>query len=465
MEYVKPNIDLLTKQVQVSDINKEYLDGICLKVQEVFDGFSMNAKVVGSKVSPLNIILDVNLDSGIKIKDVTALRQNIEVALGTPVKIFSDADESQVIQIAIPHNESELVRLRRVIEDEGFMQLDSSLGIAAGIDEKGRTVVIDLEDTPHMMITGVTGSGKTIFLDDIILSIISKSSPNEVKFLLIDPVRSDFKVYEDMPHLICPVLSNRGEIANALSLLAEEINSRNQLIFKYGKTIDDYNEKVNDIKKLFRIVIIIDKFLDLVGEVPKSIKDSLNKIASQGRSVGIHLIINTQSPYSDVVDGTTKANLTCRVAFSLTSGYESRAAISRTGAERLSNPGEMLIAQGGDRNPIHAQASYVSYEEIKAVIKELKENNAAPVYQGRWAEVHQDMAVLEDIDLVRRVLEFLSQNARTSVDQLKKELDISDPEAYEVVKFLEQNGFIDNYLQGYHKVNYEQVSRALSILA
>ena len=465
MKYIKPTIDLLTNQIQVSDIDSEYLDGICRKVQEVFDAFSMNAKVVGNKVSPLNIILDVNLDVGIKLKDVSTLSQNIELSLGTPIKLFCDTDESQMIQIAIPHAESELVRLRKVIETDSFKKLNSSLGIAAGVDEKGKPVVLDLEDTPHMMITGVTGSGKTVFMDDIILSIISKASPDEVKFLLIDPVRSDFRAYDDMPHLICPVLSNKGEIANALSLIAEEINTRNRLIFEHGKTITAYNSNVTGKDRLCRIVVIIDKFLDLVDDVPKSIKDSINKIASQGRSVGIHIIINTQSPYSEVVDGTTKANLTCRVAFSLTTGYESRAAIERTGAEKLSNPGEMLIVQGGDRRSIHAQASYVSYEEIKSFIKDLKEKNDSPVYQGAFAEVHEDIVVLEDRALMIKALEFILQNVKTSADQIRKELKLTEAESYEMIRILEQNGFIDSYHQGYHKVLYEQVSEALKFLA
>ena len=452
MSYIYPIIELLKRQLESSEITEKVIDEMQVKLQSVIDAHKVDASIVAHRKSPLNIIFDVQKGTGVLKKDIEALSKNMEVEIGLPVTVFADSG----FHISVTHANKEFVRTRTVFE--GDADNKEPLDFAIGIDENGKTAHIDLSDSPHLMISGSTGTGKTVLVDDIIANIVFKASPEEVKLMLIDPVLADFKVYRDLPHLICPVLRNKGEITDAMKLIADEIDYRKNTI--NTRNLREYNKKAKS--KLPVIVVIIDKYSELTYEMPKEFLEYAKKIAAQGRFCGIHLIINTQSPFVESVPGDLKNNLTTRVAFSLASEKEMQSAIGYTGAYKFKGSGEVLISSIQNQIPVYAQVGYISYMEIEGLVRFLKQKNGAPVYDEKYANIHKEYVISEDVDYIKRILEYLAKKSVVNVKSFIDDLKVSRTEAYEIINFLVLNEYIDPVAKGSHIVNYDKVMETLN---
>ena len=398
---------------------------------------------IACKISPVNIVYDFRLSPNCQFKTVKNLEQDISLAVGLDVKVFSRNDEDHVFSISVPRGIRSYVSLGEIISSEEYKAVKSPLTIGVGIDETAKNVVFDLAQAPHLLISGTTGAGKTVFLDDIILSIIYKSSPKSVSLILIDPSIKDFAAYENLPHLMFPVASDKWMIYEVVKYARNRMDERFKRLAKAGhRNIENYNEGKKK-GRLNRIVIIIDKYMELTYEMPSDFEECLSEIARKGRAAGIHLVINTQSARSEVISNNIKSNMPYRAAFSVTDWHESKAILDRTGAQKLLGNGDMLFAPGFDNTPKHLQTANVTLEEVESVVKNTIDRNGRANYINDFHDLRESLE-FDDADVIN-ILELLSVRHDIDVDVLQQLMAVNYAEATDIMDFLEENGVVSEY--------------------
>lgn len=347
-------------------------------LQETLEDFNIMAEVVGWVAGPTVTLFKIDLPAGVRVSRITALEADIALALAAPgVRIFAPIPGTNYVGIEVPNRSRQTVLLGDVLKEapEGPLQ------IAVGKDVEGRCIVSDLAKMPHLLIGGTTGSGKSVSVNAMIMSILMRATPSEVRFIMIDPKRVEFTPYNGIPHLYVPVVTEAREAASALSWGVAEMERRLKVFSKVGaRNIGQYNAKVQsgkledeDAAELPYIVIIIDELADLMMNVGKEVEFSISRIAQLARAAGIHLIVATQRPSTNVVTGLIKANITNRIAFNVASGIDSRVVLDTPGAERLIGLGDLLFSKPEYVKPQRIQGCYVSEDEINAVVESLKE--------------------------------------------------------------------------------------------
>ncbi len=350
-------------------INKDRIRLLGKSLQEVCNGYRVYLKVYEVKATNIAIHYSVELNDGTSIRSLYSIKTELEVHLGHQIEISEDS--SRII-IALKNDNRSFIGLKNVMKTKAFINSMSPLTIAAGIDMGGKPVIIDLVNAPHILISGTTGSGKSIFLDDLLLSILYKASPADVRMSLIDPKHVELHPYDGIPHLLNPVIHRTIDALDSFMWLEDEILRRyNKLFTRYNvRSIEEYNNRAN--KRLPRILLVIDEYADLIRESPKEIHEIIDRIARLGRAVGVHLILVTQLPISKIVTPQIKANIPCRLSFTVLDKRESRIILDKTGAERLLGNGDMIFSDSGQSSGIHAQAAYVSETELEKVLKHIK---------------------------------------------------------------------------------------------
>ncbi len=342
---------------------KEELEG-------VLQAFKVKGEIVDVHMTPFAVMFDVNPEPGESIKTYRKLRIDLEVHMASPIEIVALEEKAGVIGIIIKRWTRPLIGLRDIMESDEFQQCNYNIPIAAGMDVLGKPFVFDLSKAPHLLVAGTTGSGKSVFLNAIIMSIILNKTPDEVELIMVDPKRVELGGYNGIPHLIQPVLFDNRETLNALRWLDTEMMRRYNLFAPIDvKTIDDYNNKVSAAEKLPRIVMIIDEYMELMYYAPEELEELVKIISRLARSAGVHLVMTTQRPSKNVITPEIKANIPCRASFTVVDWRESKTILDRTGAERLLGGGDMLFSEAASSIPVHAQAAYVSYKEIDRVIE------------------------------------------------------------------------------------------------
>ena len=361
------------------------------RLQETLEDFGIMASVVGWVAGPTVTLFKVDLPSGVRVSRVTALNDDIALALAAPgVRIFAPIPGTNYVGIEVPNRTRQTVLLSDVLCDAG----PGPLQIAIGKDVEGHSIVSDLAKMPHLLIGGTTGSGKSVSINAMIMSILMRATPSEVRFIMIDPKRVEFTPYNGIPHLYVPVVTEAKEAASALSWGVAEMERRLKVFSKVGaRNIGQYNAKVQEAKaaqaraeeageepqhweyddELPYIVIIIDELADLMMNVGKEVEFSISRIAQLARAAGIHLIVATQRPSTNVVTGLIKANITNRIAFNVASGIDSRVVLDTPGAENLIGLGDLLLSKPELSKPQRIQGCFVSEDEINAVVSMLKE--------------------------------------------------------------------------------------------
>ena len=397
-EYVFPPIDLLKKprRTKGSNIERE-LRETAVKLQQTLHNFGVNVTVSNVSCGPAVTRYELTPEQGVKVSRIVNLADDIKLNLAAAdIRIEAPIPGKSAVGIEVPNHENTAVPLRELLDSEEFTNFPSSLAFAVGKDIGGKVVVTDIAKMPHLLIAGATGSGKSVCINTIIMSILYKADPEDVKLIMIDPKVVELSVYNGIPHLFIPVVTDPKKAAGALNWGVAEMTDRYQKFAEYNvRDLKGYNAKIEAIKdiedenkpkKLPQIVIIVDELADLMMVAPGEVEDSICRLAQLARAAGIHLIIATQRPSVNVITGLIKANMPSRIAFSVSSGVDSRTIIDMNGAEKLVGKGDMLFYPQGYQKPARVQGAFVSDSEVGAVVEFLTQKNDISAYSREIEE-------------------------------------------------------------------------------
>lgn len=381
-EYAFPGISLLTpdKEKRNTDNRKE-LSAKEAKLIQTLEKFNVHTESAGLPArGPAITRYELRPAPGTRVRAIVNLVDDIALSLATSgIRIEAPIPGKSAVGIEVPNDERKIVRLRTLIENGRFKEATSKINVALGEDVAGEPVYIDIAKMPHLLIAGATGMGKSVCINSLIVSLLYKATPDEVKLILIDPKKVEFNMYSGLPHLLVPVVSDPKKAAGSLSWAVTEMERRYSLIEEVGaRNIFGYNEDVADDptkEKLSQIVIIIDELADLMMTAPDSVEDSICRLAQKARAAGMHLIIGTQRPSVDVITGTIKSNIPSRIACTVASQVDSRTIIDMVGAEKLIGQGDMLYSPVGSIKPIRVQGAFVSENEVESVVAFIKKQN------------------------------------------------------------------------------------------
>ncbi|MBR4031152.1 MAG: DNA translocase FtsK 4TM domain-containing protein [Clostridia bacterium] len=388
-EYKFPSVDLLEKGTSRYSSDPAEVEANAARLRDVLTDFRIPIKEITCSCGPTITRYEIKPEAGVRVRQIANLVDDIGMALAkSGIRIEAPIPGKAAVGVEVPNDKPAAVKLRNLIETPDFTDHKSKLAACLGADVSGNPVIFDIEKMPHLLVAGTTGSGKSVCINSIIMSILYHAKPDEVKLLLVDPKQVEFQVYKDLPHLCCRVISNPKKAAGALNLAVNEMEKRFELIKEVGvRNITGYNEATkNDPDKPYmpRMVIIIDEFADLMMTARDEVETAVVRIAQKARAAGIHLIIGTQRPSVDVITGLIKANIPSRIAFTVMSGVDSRTILDTVGAEKLCGRGDMLYAPVGAQKPQRVQGTFVSDGEVETVVEWVKANNAPVIYDNEF---------------------------------------------------------------------------------
>ena len=389
--YKVPPISLLKRGVKSKGDSDEHLRATAAKLEETFSNFGVGVHVTNASCGPSVTRYELQPDQGVKVSKIVGLADDIKLNLAvTDLRIEAPIPGKAAVGIEVPNEENTAVMLRELLESNEFNTSESKLSFAVGKDIAGKTVVADIAKMPHLLVAGATGSGKSVCINTLIMSILFKASPDEVKLIMVDPKVVELSVYNGIPHLLIPVVTDPKKAAGALNWAVCEMEKRYKLFAEYNvRDIKGFNKKVESLKdeeiipeKMPQIVIIVDELADLMMVAPGEVEGSICRLAQLARAAGLHLILATQRPSVNVITGLIKANMPSRIAFSVSSGVDSRTIIDMNGAEKLLGKGDMLFYPTGYPKPARVQGSFVSDGEVQKVVDFLINNNGEVNYSS-----------------------------------------------------------------------------------
>ena len=445
--YVFPKMNLLNPPVTVED------DTAWLLYQEellnqTLQNFNVGASVVNVTQGPAVTRFEVQPEPGVKVNKITNLSDDIKLSLAAKdIRIEAPIPGKHTIGIEVPNQKSRPVLINEIIQSPVFLESESPLTAILGLDISGKPIVTDLNKMPHGLIAGATGSGKSVCINTILVSLLFKASPDDLKLLLIDPKMVELAPYNRIPHLVSPVITDVKAATAALKWAVDEMERRYELFAHTGvRDIKKFNELAMKHKqysdKLPFIVIVIDELADLMMMSPADVEEAISRIAQKARACGIHLIVATQRPSVDVITGLIKANIPTRIAFSVSSQVDSRTIIDISGAEKLLGRGDMLFLENGSSKPVRLQGTYVSDEEIDLVVAHVREQRE-PDYLFEQEELLKKAQITEDEDeLFYEACEFIIEQGLASTSSLQRRFKIGYNRAARLMDMLESNGFI-----------------------
>ncbi|WEY99405.1 DNA translocase SftA [Bacillus subtilis] len=445
--YVFPNVALLdVPPAQVQD------DTVWIEEQRqlldlTLKNFNVRANVVHVTQGPSVTRFEVHPEPGVKVNKITNLSDDIKLSLSArDIRIEAPIPGKNTIGIEVPNRTSKVVDLRQMIRSSAFRTSKSPLTAALGLDISGNPVVIDLKKMPHGLIAGATGSGKSVCINTILVSLLYKADPSEVKVLLIDPKMVELAPYNKIPHLVSPVITDAKAATAALKWVVEEMERRYELFAHSGvRDIDRFNQLTAEHQmgeKLPYLVVIIDELADLMMVAPNDVEESIARIAQKARACGIHLLVATQRPSVDVITGLIKANIPTRIAFSVSSQVDSRTIIDIAGAEKLLGKGDMLFLENGSGKPVRLQGNFVSDREIDRVVSHVR-SQMPPTYLFEQEElVRQGSALKEEDELFYEACEFVVEQNSASTSSLQRRFRIGYNRAARLIDMMEAEGMI-----------------------
>ncbi len=386
--YQFPSLDLLSKPKGGSGrISEKELKETALKLQETLGSFGVGVSLGDISVGPSVTRYELIPDQGVKVSRITALADDIKLSLAaSDIRIEAPIPGKSAVGIEVPNANRVTITLRELLESDEFQNSKSKLSFAVGKDISGKTIVTDIAKMPHVLVAGSTGSGKSVLINTLIMSIIFKADPNDVKMIMVDPKMVEFMAFAEIPHLMIPVVDDPKKASAALAWAVAEMEKRYKMFAELGiRDIATYNKKIEKLgkkaepqyKKMPQIVIIVDEFADLMMVASHDVEDSVMRLAQKARAAGIHLVLATQRPSVNVITGVIKANIPSRIALSVSSQVDSRTIIDQVGAEKLLGNGDMLFAPQSLPKPIRVQGAFVSDDDRDKVVTFLKENGGA----------------------------------------------------------------------------------------
>ena len=477
--FTLPDFKMLSKSTFTlsSKTSDQELASLGARLQSTLREFNVGASVVGWVHGPTVTLFKIALDSGVRVKAIHALSKDIALSLAAEsVRIFSPIKGTSFVGIEIPNPTRDNVLLGDVLPETG----GAVLTMAIGKDVEGDAITADLSKMPHLLVGGTTGSGKSVALNSMIMSILMRATPNEVRFIMVDPKRVELSLYNDIPHLYVPVVTDPNKAASALAWAVNEMERRLELleevgvrdIFQYNETREkeaalaagrekldelgvdegvDADEIPEPLEEMPFIVIVIDELADLMMTNGKDVETSICRIAQKARAVGIHLIVATQRPSANIVTGVIKSNITSRIAFNVASGIDSRVILDTTGAENLVGHGDMLFIRPGSSEPMRIQGSYVSEEEINSVVAYLK-SQSKPGYHDEIFNTKAGVGLLDgsgsakggsaDDDLVWDAAEIVVNSGIGSTSTIQRRLSVGYARAGRIMDQLEEKGIV-----------------------
>ncbi|WP_051271131.1 FtsK/SpoIIIE family DNA translocase [Shimazuella kribbensis] len=450
--YLLPPISILEEQKKSPVADKQDLNNNAEKLVQTLESFGVSARVIHIHRGPAVTRYEIQPQVGVKVSRIVNLADDLALVLAAKdIRIEAPIPGKSAIGIEVPNSEVAMVGLRDIIESDDYQNSDSKLTISLGRDISGDPNVAVLSKMPHLLVAGATGSGKSVCINGIIVSLLYKAKPDEVKLMMIDPKMVELNVYNGIPHLLAPVVTDPRRAAIALKKVVKEMEKRYELFANMGaRDIERYNTLVSQgdtgQAKLPYIVVIVDELADLMMVAPGDVEDAICRLAQMARAAGIHLIIATQRPSVDVITGVIKANIPSRIAFAVSAQTDSRTILDMGGAEKLLGRGDMLYLPVGASKPVRLQGTYLSDEEVEQVVSFVKEQQEAKYVQemiptsaeGKNIDDPQDELYIDAIQLV--------VEAKTaSVSLLQRRLRVGYSRAARLIDSMEQNGIVGPY--------------------
>lgn len=459
--YVFPPADLLTKAANKAGDSRQHLQETAMKLQQTLKNFGVNVTITNISCGPAVTRYELQPEMGVKVSKIVNLADDIKLNLAAAdIRIEAPIPGKAAIGIEVPNKENVMVSFRELVESEEFKKHPSKISFGVGKDIGGKVTVADIAKMPHLLIAGATGSGKSVCINTIIMSILYKANPKEVKLIMIDPKVVELSVYNGIPHLMIPVVTDPKKAAGALHWAVDEMTDRYQKFANASvRDLKGYNAKIESLptiegdpkpEKLPQIVIIVDELADLMMVSPGEVEESICRLAQLARACGIHLIIATQRPSVNVITGLIKANMPSRIAFAVTSGVDSRTILDVNGAEKLLGKGDMLFSPQGIPKPVRVQGAFVSDEEVSAVVGFIKEQNGQVTYS---AEMEEKLSNME------------SANTTVAIDSSADAGDGRDVYFADAARLLmeKEKGSI-GMLQRYFKIGFNRAARIMDQL-
>ncbi len=449
--YEYPPVELLSKGTKKAiKGGAKALTEVATRLQKTLYSFGVQAKVENVSVGPAITRYELKPAEGVRVSKIANLADDIALNLAAEtIRIEAPIPGKQAVGIEVPNTEKETVHFRDVVESEAFQDSKSKLSVALGKDVAGNMEIADIAKMPHALIAGATGSGKSVCINTLITSIIYKAKPSEVKFVMVDPKVVELSVYNGIPHLLIPVVTDPKKAAGALAWAVQEMDNRYNLFAQKGvRDLKGYNalvEKEDGVGKLPQIVIIIDELADLMMVAAKEVEDSICRLAQKARAAGMHLIIATQRPSVDVITGIIKANIPSRIAFAVSSQVDSRTILDQVGAEKLLGKGDMLFYPSGAPKPVRVQGAFVSDDEVEKIVSFVKSNGEATYSED----------ILESIENSNKTDKELAAEAADSDDD-------TDPFLMDAIDVVVETGQAStSFIQRRFKVGYARAGRII----
>ncbi|MEZ2717556.1 DNA translocase FtsK [Niallia circulans] len=445
--YVFPEENLLNPPIL--QIEKDgWIEEQTMLLNDTFTNFNVHAKVVNVTQGPSVTRYEVQPEPGVKVSKITNLSDDLKLSLAAKdIRIEAPIPGKHTVGIEVPNQKSRPVLIREILESEEFKSSTSPLTVAMGLDISGKPIVTDLRKMPHGLIAGATGSGKSVCINTMLVSLLYKAKPEELKLLLVDPKMVELAPYNYVPHLASPVITDVKTATAALKWAVEEMERRYELLAHAGvRDITKYNQLAEEHKryseKLPYLVIVIDELADLMMMAPADVEEAISRIAQKARACGIHLLIATQRPSVDVITGLIKANVPTRIAFSVSSQIDSRTVIDISGAEKLLGKGDMLFLENGTSKPVRLQGTFVSDEEIDQVVAHVRKERK-PEYLFEQEELLKKVQMSEEEDeLFYEACEFIIEQGGASTSSLQRNFKIGYNRAARLIDMMEKQGFI-----------------------
>ncbi len=461
--YEYPPVELLSKGTKKAiKGGAKALTDVATRLQKTLYSFGVQAKVENVSVGPAITRYELKPAEGVRVSKIANLADDIALNLAAEtIRIEAPIPGKQAVGIEVPNTEKETVHFRDVVESDAFQDSKSKLSVALGKDVAGNMEIADIAKMPHALIAGATGSGKSVCINTIITSIIYKAKPSEVKFVMVDPKVVELSVYNGIPHLLIPVVTDPKKAAGALAWAVQEMDNRYNVFAQKGvRDLKGYNalaEKEEGTGTLPQIVIIIDELADLMMVAAKEVEDSICRLAQKARAAGMHLIIATQRPSVDVITGIIKANIPSRIAFAVSSQVDSRTILDQVGAEKLLGKGDMLFYPSGAPKPVRVQGAFVSDEEVEKIVSFVKSNGVATYNEDILDSIENsnktdkeiaDEAAAGDDDtdpLLMDAIDVVVETGQASTSFIQRRFKVGYARAGRIIDQMEERGIISGY--------------------
>ncbi|MBM3252748.1 MAG: DNA translocase FtsK [Candidatus Omnitrophica bacterium] len=457
-DYKLPSLELLDSPPPIEERKiKEDLENSAKVLEETLGDFGIEAKAVDVERGPVITMYELEPAPGVKVQRIASLSDDIALAMkAISVRVVAPIPGKSRVGVEVPNTITTLVYLKEVLSTQEFQGSSSKLTLALGKDVSGGVVIADLSEMPHLLIAGTTGSGKTVCVNSLITSMLFNATPDEMKFLMVDPKMVELAVFNGLPHLLCPVLTDPKKVSGALGWVVNEMEERYKLFAKLGvRNINIYNERFQvskeekEDKEITRailpyIVVIIDELADLMLIASRDIEEAITRLAQLSRAVGIHIILATQRPSVDVITGVIKANFPARISFKVASKVDSRTVLDMNGADKLLGRGDMLFLKPGQAKPIRAQGCLISDNEIEKIVNFIKEQRE-PLYDEEILKEREKRYSMKDQpkdELFEEAAKLVIETGQASISILQRRLRLGYTRAARLIDMMEEEGII-----------------------